>query len=78
MENVNCTPRVLLNLQNVFRKIFPWINQVLLLFNVNDSVAEKSPVYELDVHGSVHPNIKLIERTNKMQPSSRIFYSNVS
>jgi len=33
---------------------------------------------ELDVHGSVHRNINLIERTNKMQPCSRIYYSSVS
>jgi hypothetical protein len=32
---------------------------------------------KLDVHRSVHRNIKLIERTNKMQPCSRIYYSNV-
>jgi hypothetical protein len=32
----------------------------------------------LEVHGSVHRNIKLIERTNKMQPCSRIYYSIVS
>jgi hypothetical protein len=32
----------------------------------------------LDVHGSVHCNINLTERTNKMQPLSRIYYSNVS
>jgi hypothetical protein len=31
-----------------------------------------------DVHGSVHRNINLIERTNKMQPCSRIYYSVVS
>jgi len=31
-----------------------------------------------DVHGSVHRNINLIERINKMQPCSRIYYSNVS
>jgi len=34
--------------------------------------------YALDVHGSVHRIIKLIERTNKMQPCSRIYYSIVS
>ena len=34
--------------------------------------------FKLDVHGSVHRNIKLIERTNKMQPCSRIYYSSVS
>jgi hypothetical protein len=33
---------------------------------------------EHDVHGSVHRNIKLIERTNKMQSCSRIYYSIVS
>jgi hypothetical protein len=32
----------------------------------------------LDVHGSVHRNINIIERTNKMQPCTRIYYSNVS
>jgi len=32
----------------------------------------------LDIHGSVHRNINLIERTNKMQPCSRIYYSDVS
>ena len=31
-----------------------------------------------DVHGSVHHNINLIERTNKMPLCSRIYYSNVS
>jgi hypothetical protein len=31
-----------------------------------------------DVHGSVHRNTNLIERTDKMQPCSRIYYSNVS
>jgi hypothetical protein len=32
----------------------------------------------LDVRGSVHCNIKFIERTNKMQRCSRIYYSTVS
>ena len=40
--------------------------------------SEIEPEKELDVHGSVHRNINLIERTNKMQPCSRIYYSNVS
>jgi len=31
-----------------------------------------------DIYGSVHRNINLIERTNKMRPCSRIYYSNVS
>ena len=30
----------------------------------------------VDVHGSVHRNRNRIERTNKMQPCSRIYYSN--
>ena len=34
--------------------------------------------YKLDVHGSVHHNINLIEINNKMRPCSRIYYSNVS
>jgi len=32
----------------------------------------------LDVHGSVHHNINLIEITNKMRPCSRIYYFGVS
>jgi len=32
---------------------------------------------KFDVHGSVHRNINLIERTNKMQTYSWIYYSNV-
>jgi hypothetical protein len=31
-----------------------------------------------EIHGTVHVNINLIERTNTMQPCSRIYYSNVS
>jgi len=33
---------------------------------------------KVDVHGSVHRNINLIERTKKTQPCSRIYYSSVS
>ena len=32
---------------------------------------------KLDVHGFVHRNINLIERTDKMRPCSRIYYSSV-
>ena len=35
-------------------------------------------IYIYDVYGSVHRNINLIERTNKMQPCDRIYYYNVS
>jgi hypothetical protein len=38
----------------------------------------KKCIVSFDVHGTVHRNINLIERTNKMQPCSRIYYSNVS
>jgi hypothetical protein len=34
--------------------------------------------YKLDVHGSVHRNINLLERTNKMPLCGRIYYSSVS
>jgi hypothetical protein len=37
-----------------------------------------SALYKLDVHGSMHHNINLIEINNKMPPYSRIYYSNVS
>jgi hypothetical protein len=42
------------------------------------SIANKLTKCKLDVHGSVHRNIKVMEGTNKMQPCSRIYYSNVS
>jgi len=32
----------------------------------------------IDIHGSMHRNINVIERTNKMRQCSRIYYSNVS
>ena len=35
-------------------------------------------VFYLDVHGSMHRNINLIEITKKMQTCSRIYYSKVS
>jgi len=35
-------------------------------------------LFFLHVHGSVHLNINIVEITNKMQPRSRIYYSNVS
>jgi len=39
---------------------------------------EQLTYFPLGVHGSAHRNINLIERTNKMQPRSRIYSSNVS
>jgi hypothetical protein len=33
---------------------------------------------KVNVHGSVHRNIQLIERTNNRQPGSGIYYSGVS
>jgi len=35
----------------------------------------RNSLYELDVHGSVHHNINLIEMTNKMQLCRTIYYS---
>jgi hypothetical protein len=35
-------------------------------------------LHELDVHGSMHCNINLIERTNKTRLCIRIYYSIVS
>jgi len=49
-----------------------------LYFNITESwIFSRGYVYILDVHGSVHLNINLIEITNKMRPCSRIYYSNV-
>jgi hypothetical protein len=45
---------------------------------LNNGIGSNHEGYKLDVHGSVHRNINLIERTNKMQPCSRIYYSSVS
>jgi len=43
-----------------------------------DSTTEGHKPRQLNVHRSVHRNINLIERTNKMRPCSRIYYSSVS
>ena len=45
-----------------------WFEEVMYLWRI----------LFLGVHGSAHRNINLIERTNKMLPCSRIYYSNVS
>ena len=47
-------------------------------YSVSENMEMEAVSIDLDVHGSVHRNIKLIERTNKMRPCSRIYYSNVS
>jgi hypothetical protein len=39
---------------------------------------QESIFHILDVHTSVHRKINLIERINKMQPCSRVYYFNVS
>ena len=49
--------------------------------SVGCDIPGKAPWLEsakLDVHGSMHHNINLIEITNKMQPCSRIYYFSVS
>ena len=48
----------------------------LLMFNFKINLDRAGIIN--GVHGSVHRNINLMERTNKMQPCSRIYYSNVS
>jgi len=70
----NCLAR-LLSLQ---KKLVDFYFKILILVALN--LKEKIQAYShaFDDHGSVHRNIKLIERTNKMQPCSRIYYSNVS
>jgi len=50
-----------------------WVN----LRNVGDNLFGKC-TNTLDVPGSVHRNIKIIERTNKIQPCGRIYCFNVS
>ena len=55
-----------------------WVRSSSLAGIAGTNPAGDMDVFELDVHGSVHRNIILIERTNKMQPRSRIYYSNVS
>jgi hypothetical protein len=50
----------------------------LFIFNVMKFPKVHSIKLRLDVHKSVHRNIKLTERTNKMRPCSKIYYSNVS
>ena len=55
------------------------INDIVTIYIlVRKKRLNESHHYKLYVHGSVHRNINLIERTNKMQPCSKIYYSNVS
>jgi len=65
---------VLLLLPSCVWKYFPRrLNSGTLYFMSSDKIR-----YEVDVHRSVHRNINLIERTNKMRPCSRIYYFSVS
>jgi hypothetical protein len=45
------------------------------LFNLRNILLHN---WVVDIHGSMHHNINLIEITNKMRPCSRIYYSNVT
>jgi hypothetical protein len=65
---------VLLLLPSCVWKYFPRrLNSGTLYLMSSDKVRN-----EVDVHRSVHRNINLIERTNKMRPYSRIYYFSVS
>ena len=55
------------------QKLFPYA-----FIRILKMAANRNMLNLFDVHGSVHRNIKFIERTNKMQPCSRIYYSSVS
>jgi len=59
---------------------FDFVNHLqIFVFNFSIALYLLLPLsHILDVHGSVHRNVNLIEKTNKMQPYSRIYYSNVS
>jgi hypothetical protein len=48
------------------------MNQKICIYKIIFLLKHSNTGCKLDVHGSVHCNINLIERTNKMQPSSRI------
>jgi hypothetical protein len=54
--------------------------KIRFLFTGFHKIAKKRLLaLSFDVYGSVrHRNINLIERTNKMRPCSRIYYSNAS
>jgi len=51
--------------------------EINMAINLNIRIP-RSRIQLYDVHGSVHRNINLTERTNKMQPCNRIYYSYVS
>jgi hypothetical protein len=61
------------NMEEAFETLYIFVSShcrpLLFLYDIHP---------QLDVHGFVRRNINLIERTNKMQPCSRIYYSNVS
>ena len=54
------------------------MNQQMYIYKIIFLLKHSNSRCKHDVHGSVHRNKNLIERTNKMQPCSRIYYSNVS
>jgi hypothetical protein len=47
-------------------------------YRIKNAATEPKVSLFFYVHGSLHRNINLIEITNRMQPCSRIYYSNVS
>jgi hypothetical protein len=49
---------------------------VIIYFLLRSTVLINYVLVKLYIHGSVHRNINFIERTNKIQTCSRIYYSN--
>jgi hypothetical protein len=64
-----------LNLTEKLAKCYIWS---IDLYGAENWTLRKQIIYKLDVYGSAHHNINLIEITNKMRPCSRIYYSYVS
>jgi len=50
----------------------------LMILTLISSISRSTTFIKLDVHGSLHHNINLIEITNQMGPCIRIYYSDVS
>jgi len=53
-----------------------WMLRNKMFCDLHMTSATERYLDKLDVHGSVHHNINLMEITNKMRPCSKIYYSN--
>jgi len=70
---------LLVTLLHIISSVSKWDLKLTHVYGYYDNIGNNTKQSnQPDVHGSVHRNINLIERTNKLRPCSRIYYSSVS